>query len=62
MVVTVKREPENMGGPPYEHCCKCGKPTPYWYEKNDVALCQDCAKTVDVKNIPTKEDWFKRDD
>ena len=60
MTVKVNKEPKDMGGPPYEHCFKCNKPTPYWYEPNDVALCQSCAETVTNKDIPTKKEWLKK--
>lgn len=43
-----------------ERCCKCRKPTPYWYPKRprDCALCPDCAKKIKkVSEIPLKKDW-----
>ena len=60
MAVEVKKEPEDMGGPPYEHCCICDQPTPYWYEPNDVALCTKCAEFITKQKIPTKKEWLNK--
>jgi len=59
-MVKVKRESEDMGGPPYERCCFCQKPTPYWCIQKDVALCPECAQTAHFEDVPTKEEWLKR--
>ncbi len=42
-----------------ERCCKCRKPTRYWYGegKANVALCQLCAAEYNVKDLPTKKEW-----
>lgn len=45
-------------GPPYERCCLCRKPTPWWYAPNDVAVCKTCGATRTVSDLPTKEEWF----
>jgi len=42
---------------PKEYCCKCQSETNYWYTPKDVALCQECAKTVTADHIPTKAEW-----
>jgi hypothetical protein len=63
MVVKVNHEKELFGysEEPYEGCCKCEKETPYWGEnskKELLALCEECAKKYNMKDIPTKEEWF----
>lgn len=48
-----------------ERCCKCRKPTPYWYPKKprDCALCPDCATNIrKVSEIPLKKDWCRFED
>jgi len=58
-MLKVERESESMGGPPYESCCKCSQPTPFWYTPKDVPLCLKCAEVNQVEDIPDKEKWFK---
>jgi hypothetical protein len=58
MAVDVEKESEDLGGPPYEECCVCSFPTPYWFTKNDVPLCEKCAVIKEEKDIPTKEQWI----
>lgn len=58
LMLTVERESDKMP-PPYERCCICGTPTPYWYLPKDVALCQECAKITVYENIPEKDQWLK---
>lgn len=71
MSVTVVLE-ENAE-PPYERCCFCRKPTPYWYfpggvenkkplGNNEVACCLLCAKEATVKDMPSKRTWCRRED
>lgn len=61
MTTPIKREPHPEQ--PFEHCCKCDKPTPYWTDLPDrtpgeqVALCVDCAFGTFPSDIPTKRDW-----
>lgn len=57
-MVKTKREPDSMGGPPYEKCCGCGVPTPFWYVEKDVPLCEKCSELMDHEAVPTKEEWF----
>lgn len=40
-----------------ELCCFCWKPTRFWYEPNDVAVCPEDAATHDPSDVPTKEAW-----
>lgn len=58
-MIQVKHEsPDN--GPPYEPCCFCFQPTPFWFELRDVACCQACAGTAMEDQVPFKDEWFKR--
>jgi hypothetical protein len=43
---------------PQEPCALCTRPTNYWYAPRDVAVCQECAKTASVADVPTKRDWL----
>lgn len=50
-------------GPPFEHCCFCGKPTRHWTNLPDrtpgaqVACCQACARLHEPQEVPTKDAW-----
>ena len=46
-----------------ELCCLCRTPTRWWYGTgpDNVAVCPDCAKTATHKDLPTKEQWFKKE-
>ena len=56
-MLEVEHEPDDYPLP-YEHCCKCGMPTPYWYTKKDVALCRPCAEKYTERDIPSKNQWI----
>lgn len=43
-----------------ELCCFCFQRTRYWYVRNDVAVCQACAKTHRVGEVPTKAVWWQQ--
>jgi hypothetical protein len=58
-MVKVKREPKGMG--PFERCCICREPTPFWYTPKDVALCRACARTAKVKDLPDKAAWVTKE-
>jgi hypothetical protein len=61
-MIPIEREPEAT--PPYEQCCFCWNRTPFWTTLADrkggaqVACCQECAKTHEPKEVPTKDAWF----
>jgi hypothetical protein len=55
-MIRVKRQPEP---PPYENCCFCFTPTPFWYTPKDVACCPACAATHQPKDVPDKETWVR---
>ena len=59
-MIRVEREPEGFG-PPYEKCCFCRKPTPTWYRPKDVAVCPSCARRADHEDVPSKEEWCRRE-
>lgn len=40
-----------------ERCCFCWRFTPFWCEK-DVAVCEPCAETHDLSEVPTKKEWW----
>lgn len=47
---------------PAEHCCLCRVLTRYWYTPKDVVVCQQCAKTAKETDLPTKEEWFAKEE
>jgi len=44
---------------PAEKCSLCSAQTRYWYQPNDVAVCQSCAEKACDSDIPTKREWLK---
>lgn len=64
-MIPVKPEPDPE--PPYERCCFCRCRTTFWTElKNrtpgqQVACCEDCAKTHSQRQVPSKKKWFERE-
>ncbi len=54
-------------GHPYERCCFCRTPTPFWTAMKrrkpgaQVACCPDCAKTNFQKDVPTKKYWCDKE-
>lgn len=40
-----------------EWCCFCDTPTNHWCREKDVAVCEACAQTHTVDQVPTKRDW-----
>lgn len=64
MSIRIRHEGRNAG-PPYERCCFCRIPTPYWYDTKDieydVAICLHCSSRHRVSDIPTKEEWCEKE-
>ena len=66
MPVEVTKDPHPE--PPYERCCFCRAPTPWWYfppgmhrrkkNCNEVACCLACAGEHEPADMPTKDEWF----
>lgn len=57
----IKVVQEQEPGPAVEHCAICRQKTKFWYEPKDVACCTVCALQVDAEDLPTKEQWCKRE-
>jgi hypothetical protein len=57
--LTVHHEPVEFRAMPAEDCAGCSKPTRYWYEPADIAVCQQCAPKLTRKDLPTKAAWCK---
>jgi len=47
-------------GPPYENCCFCYKPTPYWSKPDGdgVPVCVTCSEKKSPKDLPSKYLWY----
>lgn len=45
-----------------ERCCFCRRPTHYWFEPKDVAVCRACAPHADESDVPSKKVWCRRED
>jgi hypothetical protein len=61
-MIRIEMEPQPER--PFERCCFCRRPTPYWTliaaraPGAQVACCPDCAKKHRVSEVPTKKAWF----
>lgn len=48
---------------PYESCCFCDKPTPFWTammrraDGEQVACCPKCAPLHNQRDVPSKAKW-----
>ena len=47
-------------GPPFEQCCFCFKPTPFWYQPKDVACCPECGEVHEPAEVPSKVEWCRQ--
>jgi hypothetical protein len=52
--------------PPYEVCCFCRTPTPWWTSLDrpigeQVACCPHCASRANPEEVPTKKAWCRRE-
>lgn len=54
-MIPIAKEPDEMGLP--EDCCFCNAPTQYWNTDKDVPVCEGCALTHTLENLPSKEEW-----
>jgi hypothetical protein len=61
MTIKVVREPEDEPWGTQELCCFCWERTPYWYEKKDVPVCKECAKTHKAKEVPDKKTYCEQE-
>lgn len=44
-----------------ERCCFCREATRFWYLPNDVACCKSCAEKAEPEDVPTKQEWIRRE-
>ncbi len=47
-----------------EHCVFCRKLTAFWFRSKrtrDVACCTGCASRANESDVPTKDEWLKRE-
>ena len=58
-MIAIEREEKGLG-PPYEKCCVCDNPTPFWHLKSNVPLCGSCAANMEEKDLPTKEEYWNK--
>lgn len=62
MAIVVEHEPADIVACPIqERCCFCREFTRYWAMNFDVACCQRCAGNADPMDLPTKEQWCRRE-
>jgi hypothetical protein len=63
MSIRVAKEPHPEL--PYERCCFCRAPTPFWTDFGDprdaVACCEACARRAYVRDVPSKAQWCRRE-
>lgn len=58
---------KDAGNLPYERCCFCRKPTPYWTTltsrpaNENVACCKKCAEVYRIKDVPSKRYWCEKE-
>lgn len=45
-----------------ERCCFCRAPTKFWCAEKDVAVCPKCAETHTPEQVPTKKEWFDKEE
>lgn len=58
-MIAVHEEPGD--DPPTERCCFCRRRTRYWCKEKDVACCQECARHAELKDVPSKKVWWRRE-
>ena len=58
-MIKLIREPKCLP-PPYEHCCFCDRPTPFWCDEPNVAICTPCGKKHNIEDVPTKKEWIDK--
>ena len=47
--------------PPFERCCFCRRPTPFWFQPKDVACCRECGGRAEPSDVPSKKEWMRRE-
>lgn len=63
-MIKVEAERQTLSSPEAnEDCCFCWKPTLFWVAPvtgDSVAVCESCAATHELKDVPTKQQWYKQ--
>jgi hypothetical protein len=59
MTIRLTKEPVDFAnrGDPAEHCCFCFSETRTWCKRKDVAVCEWCAESKNLSDVPSKEVW-----
>ena len=64
--MSIPIEKEEFPEQPFERCCFCRRPTPWWTNLSDrepgqqVACCPQCAKTRrQPESVPEKREWVE---
>lgn len=55
MTIPLKKEPDSEASQYFgiiESCHFCNRPTRYWHENTNNPVCQECAKTHRVNELP----------
>ena len=66
--MTIPLEKEDDVEMPFERCCFCRKPTPWWTKLPrrtpgaQVACCQACSQERKHKDVPTKDEWCDKEE
>ena len=57
----LEKEPEGLSGygneAEFELCCKCNKPTPYWWR--NMPLCTSCSKIYKEDELPKWDEYVQ---
>jgi predicted amidophosphoribosyltransferase len=61
MSIKIHKEPATVSRFELENCCFCRRPTPFWTEGGQVACCERCAARGYPEDLPTKEEWIRRE-
>lgn len=68
-MIFVEQEPKETSIWGHERCCFCRKQTPMWtlfpdgakVTGDSVACCEACARRAYREDLPTKEEWMRRE-
>jgi hypothetical protein len=61
MIIVVKDEADADNILDGELCCFCRDLTWYWCLEKDVAVCQECARSANPEDVPSKQIWMRRE-
>lgn len=57
-MIMVSPDPD---GQAVERCCFCRNRTKFWFLPKDVACCLRCAKHANIRDVPSKKTWMRRE-